>query len=36
MIYSGKEVLEKYGTRYNLSKALKNKEIFKQIKRLFL
>ena len=29
MIYSGKEVLEKYGTRYNLSKALKNKEIFK-------
>lgn len=29
MIYSGKEALEKYGTRYNLSKALKNKEIFK-------
>lgn len=29
MIYSGKEVIEKYGTRYNLSKALKNKEIFK-------
>lgn len=29
MIYSGKEVLEKYGTRYNLSKALKNNEIFK-------
>lgn len=29
MIYSGKEALEKYGTRYNISKALKNKEIFK-------
>lgn len=29
MIYSGKEALEKYGTRYNLSKALKNKEIFR-------
>lgn len=28
MIYSGKDALEKYGTRYNLSKALKNKEIF--------
>ena len=29
MIYSGKEAIEKYGTRYNLSKALKNKEIFR-------
>lgn len=29
MIYSGKEALEKYGTRYNLSKAIKNKGIFK-------
>ena len=29
MIYTGKEVLRKYGTRYNLAKALKNKEIFK-------
>ena len=29
MIYSTKEVLKKYGTRYNLSKALKRKEIFK-------
>ena len=29
MIYSGKEILKKYGTRYNLLKALKNKEIFK-------
>ncbi len=29
MVYSGKEILKKYGTRYNLLKALKNKEIFK-------
>lgn len=29
MIYSGKEAMKKYGTRYNLSKALKNKEIFR-------
>ena len=29
MIYTGKEILRKYGTRYNLAKALKNKEIFK-------
>ena len=29
MTYSGKEILKKYGTRYNLLKALKNKEIFK-------
>ena len=29
MIYSAKEVLKKYGIRYNLSKALKRKEIFK-------
>ena len=29
MIYSAKEVLKKYGTRYNLSKAIKRKEIFK-------
>ena len=29
MIYFGKEAIEKYGTRYNLSKALKNKEIFR-------
>ena len=29
MIYSGKEAIEKYDTRYNLSKALKNKEIFR-------
>lgn len=29
MIYSSKEVLKRYKTRYNLSKAIKNKEIFK-------
>lgn len=29
MIYSAQEVIKKYGTRYNLSKALKRKEIFK-------
>lgn len=29
MIYSGKEILKKFGTRYNLSKALNNKKIFK-------
>ncbi len=29
MLYTGKEAIKKYGTRYNLSKALKNKEIFK-------
>ena len=29
MLYTGKEVLKKYQTRYNLSKALKNNEIFK-------
>lgn len=29
MVYSGKEAIKKYGTRYNLSKALNNKEIFK-------
>lgn len=29
MIYSAKEVLKKYKTRYNLTKALRNKEIFK-------
>ena len=29
MIYSSKEILKKYGTRYNLSKAIKNNEIFK-------
>ena len=29
MIYSSKEILKKYKTRYNLSKAIKNKEIFK-------
>ena len=29
MIYTSKEILKKYGTRFNLSKAIKNKEIFK-------
>lgn len=29
MIYSGKEILKKYKTRYNLFKALERKEIFK-------
>ena len=29
MICSSKEILKKYKTRYNLSKAIKNKEIFK-------
>ena len=29
MLYTGKEAIKKYGTRYNLSKALENKEIFK-------
>ena len=29
MINSAQEVIKKYGTRYNLSKALKRKEIFK-------
>ena len=29
MIYSYKELLEKYGTRYNIKKAIDNKEIFK-------
>lgn len=29
MLYSGKEILKKYKTRYNLEKARKNKEIFK-------
>lgn len=29
MIYTSKEILKKYDTRYNLSKAIKNKEIFK-------
>lgn len=29
MIYSSKEVLKKYKTRYNLLKAIKSKEIFK-------
>ena len=29
MIYSSKEILKKYKTRYNLSNAIKNKEIFK-------
>lgn len=29
MVYSGKEAIKKYGTRYNLLKALKNKEFFK-------
>lgn len=29
MIYSGKKSLEKYRTRYNLSKVLKNKDIFR-------
>lgn len=29
MIYSGKETIEKYVIRYNLSKVLKNKEIFR-------
>ena len=29
MVYSSKEILKKYKTRYNLSKAIKNNEIFK-------
>ena len=29
MIYSRKEILKKYKTRYELSKAIKNKEVFK-------
>ncbi len=29
MIYSYKELLKKYGTRYNIKKAIDNKEIFK-------
>ncbi len=32
MLYTGKEILKKYGTRYNLAKALVKKEVFK-IKR---
>ena len=29
MIYSGKEILKKFGTRYNLSKAIKKREVIK-------
>lgn len=29
MIYSNKEILKKYKTRYNLTKAIKNKKVFK-------
>lgn len=29
MLYSNKEILEKYKTRYNVSKALKDKKVFK-------
>ncbi len=29
MLYTGKEAIKKYGTRYNLLKAIKNKKIYK-------
>lgn len=35
MIYSGKEILKKFGTRYNLSKALNNKKIFKLCRGIY-
>lgn len=35
MIYSYKEVLQKYGSRYNIKKALKNKEIYKLDKDIY-
>lgn len=35
MIYSYKEVLQKYGSRYNIEKALKNKEIYRLDKNIY-
>lgn len=35
MIYSYKEVLQKYGSRYNIKKALKNKDIYKIDKDIY-
>lgn len=35
MIYSYKEVLQKYGSRYNIEKALKNKEIYRLDKDIY-
>ena len=35
MIYSYKELLQKYGSRYNIEKALKNKEIYRLDKDIY-
>lgn len=35
MTYTYKEILKKYGSRYNIKKALKNKEIYKLDKNIY-